>query len=43
MASAMITDLKKGTSLDPELVEHILYRELIGSLVYLVNTRLDIC
>jgi hypothetical protein len=39
MATTMITNLKKVTSLDSELVDLMLYMLLIFSLMYLVNTR----
>jgi hypothetical protein len=43
MATPMITNLKKVVTSDSELVDPRLYRQLIGSLMYLVNTRPDIC
>jgi hypothetical protein len=43
MATPMITNLKKVTALDSELVDPTLYRELIGPLMYLVNPRPKIC
>jgi hypothetical protein len=43
MATPMITNLKKVTTSDSELVDPTLYKQLIGSLMYLVNTRPDIC
>jgi hypothetical protein len=43
MATPMTTDIRKIRYLDYDLVDSSLYRQLIGSLIYLVNTRLDIC
>jgi hypothetical protein len=43
MATPMITNLKKVVTLDSELVDPRIYRKLIGSLMYLVNTRIYIC
>jgi hypothetical protein len=37
----MMTDLKKLRDSDP--VDSSLYQQLIGSLMYSMNTRLDIC
>lgn len=45
MATPMVSNLKKlsvSTS-DSDLVDSTMYRQLIGSLMYLVNTRPDIC
>jgi hypothetical protein len=39
MTTPMITNLKKLSASDSELVDPTLYRQLIGSLMYLVNTR----
>ena len=43
MATPLITNLKKVTTSDSELVDPMLYMQLIGSLMYQVNTTLDIC
>jgi hypothetical protein len=43
MATPMITNLKKVTSSDSELVDPMLYMQLIGFLMYLVNTKPYIC
>jgi hypothetical protein len=43
MATPMVTDLKKLRDSDSDPVDSFLYRQLIGSLMYLVNTRLNIC
>jgi hypothetical protein len=43
MATPMIINLKKGIGSDSELVDAMLYRKLIGFLMYLVNTRPNIC
>ena len=39
----MITNWKKLHALESELVDPTLYRQLISSLMYLVNTKPDIC
>jgi hypothetical protein len=42
MATPMVTNLKKLRDSDSDLVDPSMYRQLIGSLMYLVNTRPDI-
>jgi hypothetical protein len=43
MATPMVTDMRKLRDSDSDRVDLSLYRQLIGSLMYLVNTRSDIC
>jgi len=43
MATPMITNWKKIDASEDKDVNPTLYRQLIGSLMYLVNTRPDIC
>jgi hypothetical protein len=45
MDTPMMTNLKKlsDSASDSDLVDPIMYMQLIGSLMYLVNTRTDIC
>eukprot|EP00253_Pinus_taeda_P021357 PITA_21357 len=43
MSTPMITNWKKLHASDSELVDPTLYRQMIGCLMYLVNTRPDIC
>ena len=42
MSTPMITNWKKLSASDSQLVDATVYRQLIGSLMYLVNTRPDI-
>jgi hypothetical protein len=39
MAAPMVIDLKKLRDSDSDLVDSSLYQQLIGSLMYLVNTQ----
>jgi hypothetical protein len=43
MSTPMVTNWKKLNASYFELVDPTIYRQLIGSLVYLVNIRPDIC
>jgi hypothetical protein len=43
MPTPMVMDLKKMNDIDLGDIDPHLYRQLIGSLMYLVNTRPDIC
>jgi hypothetical protein len=43
MPTPMVMDLKKMSDIDSRDVDPNLYRQLIGSLMYLVNTKPDIC
>ena len=43
MATPMTLNLKKLYSDESNLVDASMYRQLIGSLIYLVNTRPNIC
>ena len=43
MSTPMVTNWKKLSASDSQLVDAIVYRQLIDSLMYLVNTRPNIC
>jgi hypothetical protein len=43
MDAPMITNMSKVVTLDLELVDTRIYMKLIGSLMYLVNTRPYVC
>jgi hypothetical protein len=43
MTTPMIPNLKLHGDFDSNLVDPLVYRQLIGSLMYLVNTGPDIC
>jgi hypothetical protein len=43
MGTSMVTNPRKIDSLDSELVDPRQYRQLIGLLMYLINTRPNIC
>jgi hypothetical protein len=45
MATSMVSNLKKLSefSSDSDLIDPTMYIQLIGSLMYLVNTRPNIC
>ena len=43
MSTPMITNLKKSSASKGELVDPTLYRQLIDSLMYLVNTESNNC
>ena len=45
MTTPMTMNLKKlsGVAADSDLVDPTMYRQLVGSLMYLVNTRPNIC
>jgi hypothetical protein len=43
MPTPMVMDLKKMSDTDSGEIDSHLYRQLIGSLMYFVNTKPDIC
>jgi hypothetical protein len=43
MSTPMVTNMKKVLTSYSELVDSRIYRKLIESLIYLVNTRPNIC
>ena len=43
MSTPMTMNLKLSGDTTSEIVDATLYRQTIGSLMYLMNTRLDIC
>ena len=43
MATPKASNLKLLSDASSELVDATMYRQMIGSLMYLTNTRLDIC
>ena len=43
IAIPMVSNLKLLCDASFELVDATIYRQMIGSLMYLINTRLDIC
>jgi hypothetical protein len=43
MATPKVTNLKLLSDSSLDLVDPTMYRQLIGSLMYLVNTRSNIC
>ena len=43
MSTSMVTNWKKLHAFEGELVDPTLYRQLIGSLMYLVNSWPDLC
>jgi hypothetical protein len=42
MSTSMITNWKNLNDFETKLVDPTIYRQLIGSLMYLVNTKTDI-
>ena len=43
MTTPMASNLKLLSDASSEAVDAMMYRQMIGSLMYLMNTRLDIC
>jgi len=43
METPMVTDMRKLRDFDCDPVDSSLYQQLIGSFMYLVNTRSNIC
>ena len=43
MTTPMASNLKLLSDASSEAVDSMMYRQMIGSLMYLTNTRLDIC
>jgi hypothetical protein len=43
METPMVTNLRKLRNSDSDPIDLSLYRKLIGSLMYLVNTRIELC
>ena len=43
MSTPMVTNWKKLHASEGELVDPTLYHQLMGSLMYLVNSRSDLC
>ena len=43
MSTPMVSNWKKIHASEGELVDPTLYRQLVGSFMYMVNSRLDIC
>ena len=43
MATPMASNLKLLSDASSESIDATMYRQMIGSLMYLMNTRLDIC
>ena len=43
MTTPMASNMKLLSGASSETVDAMMYRQMIGSLMYLTNTRLDIC